>query len=32
MTPEIQRAASDVKPTMTDQTVLDFCKTGRTNA
>ena len=28
MTPEIQRAASDVKPTMTDQAVLDFCKTG----
>ena len=28
MTLEIQRAASDVKPTMTDQAVLDFCKTG----
>jgi hypothetical protein len=28
MTPEIQRAASDIKPTMTDQAVLDFCKTG----
>ena len=28
MTSEIQRAASDVKPTMTDQAVLDFCKTG----
>ena len=28
MMPEIQRAASDVKPTMTDQAVLDFCKTG----
>ena len=28
MTPDIQRAASDVKPTMTDQMVLDFCKTG----
>ena len=28
MTPEIQRAANDVKPTMTDQAVLDFCKTG----
>ena len=28
MTPEIQRAATDVKPTMTDQAVLDFCKTG----
>ena len=28
MTPEIQRAASNVKPTMTDQAVLDFCKTG----
>ena len=28
MTLEIQRAASDIKPTMTDQAVLDFCKTG----
>ena len=28
MTPEIQRATSGVKPTMTDQAVLDFCKTG----
>ena len=28
MTPEIQRAASNIKPTMTDQAVLDFCKTG----
>ena len=28
MTTEIQRAASGVKPTMTDQMVLDFCKTG----
>ena len=26
MTNEIQRAASNVKPTMTDQAVLDFVK------